>query len=309
MSQVRLLCLIAAASFAGVFSSELLCRSPAFRDAAGRLFGRGRLLAIADGRGVYEKDLDGDGVFTATDLVVLENLRHTARKEPADTAKVDRELSLVRAQFGDEEAFLRRVRSDAFSLSYLRERIADQLRSLQWVEKQILPETAITEKECRDFYETHRGLFAQPVRFRAAHLFLAAPVETPPEVVEAKRELIGALAVRLSRGETLAQLAAETSEDEATKTRGGDLGFFSSARMSPEFFAEAEKLTAGRRSSPFHSHLGFHIVEVAEIRPAGVLGFEEARGEISLSLANERRALIAERLADMLSTATYARSD
>ncbi len=60
MSQLRLLCLIAAASFLGVFCSELLCRSTAFRDAAGRLFGRGGLIAIADGRGVYEKDLEDE---------------------------------------------------------------------------------------------------------------------------------------------------------------------------------------------------------------------------------------------------------
>jgi parvulin-like peptidyl-prolyl isomerase len=121
--------------------------------------------------------------------------------------------------------------------------------------------------------------------------------------------MIDALAVRLSRGETLAQLAAEASEDEGTKSRGGDLGFFSSARMPADFFEEVGKLAVGRRSNPFRSHLGFHIVELTEIKPARGLGFEEARAEILLTLANERRALIAKRLADMLSTATYARSD
>ncbi len=309
MTQLRLLGLIAAAAFAGVFCSELLCRSTAFRGAAGDLFGRGRLIAIADGKGVYEKDLEDEDFFTATDLIVRENLRRAARHEPVEAAKVDRELSLLGAQFGEEKAFLERVRSDGFSISSLRERIADQLRSLQWIEKQILGEKEATEKECRDFYEASRTLFTQPVRFRAAHLFLAAPAETPPEVVEAKREQIDALAVRLSKGETLSQLAAEASEDEETKTRDGDLGFFSSARMAPEFFAEVAKLTPGRRSSPFRSHLGFHVVEVAEARPARELGFDEVRGEIALALANKRRALIAERLADMLSTATYARSD
>ncbi len=121
--------------------------------------------------------------------------------------------------------------------------------------------------------------------------------------------MIDALAKRLRAGETLAQLAAEASEDEATKSRGGDLGFFSSARMPADFFAEVEKLAIGQRSRPFRSHLGFHIVEVTAIRPARVLGFDEARGDILLALANERRALIAKRLADMLSAATYARSD
>ena len=309
MSKLRLFCLIAAASFSGVFCSELLCRSTSFRDAAGRLFGHGRLIAIADGKGVYEKDLDDEDFSTASDLVVMENLRRVARNEPPDAAKVDGELSLLRAQFGDEKAFLRGVRSSVSSISSLRERIADQVRSLQWLEKQITPETAATEKECWDFYETHLALFAQPVRFRASHLFLVAPPDTPPEIVESKREMIDALAMRLSRGETLPQLATEASEDEATKSRGGDLGFFSSERMPPEFLAEVEKLAVGQRSNPFRSHLGFHIVEVTKIRPARVLSFDEARGDILLALANERRALIAERLADMLNTATYARFD
>jgi hypothetical protein len=309
MSKLRLFCLIAAASFSGVYGSELLCRSIAFRNAAGRLFGRGRLIAMAERRGVYEKDQENEDFSTASDLVATENLRRVARNEAPDAARVDGELSLLRAQFGNERAFLREVRSNGFSLSSLRERIAGQLCSLQWLEKQINAGTGPTEKECRDFYETHRALFTQPVRFRAAHLFLAAPADTPPEVVQSKREMIDALAVRLSRGETLAQLAAEASEDEATKSRGGDLGFFSSARMPVEFVAEVEKLAIGRRSNPFRSHLGFHIVELAEIRPARALSFDDARAEILLALANERRALIAKRLADMLSTATYARSD
>jgi hypothetical protein len=309
MSELRLFCLIAAASFSGVFCSELLCGSTAFRDAAGRLFGHGHLIAIADGKGVYEKDLDDEDFSTASDLVVMENLRRVARNEQPDAAKVDRELSLLRAQFGDEKAFLRGVRSNVFSISSLRERIADQVRSLQWLEKQITAETAATEKECRDFYETHLVLLTQPVRFRASHLFLAAPADTPPEIVESKREMIDALAVRLSRGETLPQLATDASEDEATKSRGGDLGFFSSERMPPEFFAEVEKLAVGQRSNPFRSHLGFHIVEVTKIRPSRVLSFDEARGDILLALANERRALLAEHLADMLSTATYTRFD
>ena len=309
MNRVRLLCLIAAASFSGVFCSELLCRSTAFRNAAGRSFGRGRLIALANGKGIYERDLEGEDFLAPADLIISENLRRVARNEPLDAAKVERELSLLRAQFGDEKAFLRRVLGNGFSISSLRERVADQLRSLQWLEKQIIVERAATEKECRDFYEARRALFTQPVRFRASHLFLAAPAETPPEIVESKRQLIDALAVRLAHREALTQLAAEASEDEATKWRGGDLGFFSSARMSPEFFAEVEKLAVGRRSNPFRSHLGFHIVQVAQIRPARVLSFDEARGDILLALANERRALLAERLSDMLSTATYARSD
>lgn len=309
MSKLRLVCLLVVATFVGVLCSEFLCRSTALRDAAGRFFGRGRLVALAHGKGIYEGDLDMEGLFTTRDLVASESLRRLARNETVDPVKLERELSLLRAQFGSDEAFLEGAHSSGFSIPSLRERTADQLRSLQWIEHQIARETTVTEKACRDFYEAHRAAFAQPVRFRVSHLFLAAPADTPPEVVESKREMIDALAERLANGETLPQLAEEASEDEATKPRGGDLGFFTSTRMPADFFAEVKKLKAGQRSKPFRSHLGFHILELTEIRPARVLDFEEARGGILLALANERRALIAERLAEMLGTATYARSD
>jgi hypothetical protein len=281
MRGLRICVLIVAASFFGVLGSELLCRSTAFRDAVG----------------------------LTSDWVIAENLRRAARSEPADTAKVDRELALLRAQFGDDKAFLGRVRSNVFSIWSLREKIGVQLRSLEWLEKQIAPERAATEEECRDFYEMHRTSFTQPVRFRASHIFLAAPDDAPPEVVESKQAAIDALAVRLSGGEALPQLAAEASEDEATKSRGGDLGVFSSARVPQEFFSEVEKTGVARTSRPFRSHLGFHIVEVTGIRPPRLLRFEDVQREILLALANERRALIVGRLTDMLSAGTYVRSN
>ncbi len=67
-----------------------------------------------------------------------ENLRRLARNEPADPATIERELSLLRAQFGDEQAFLQQARSNGFSMLSLRERIGDHLRSLQWLEKQVI---------------------------------------------------------------------------------------------------------------------------------------------------------------------------
>jgi parvulin-like peptidyl-prolyl isomerase len=309
MGRLRLYALVAVACVAGVIGSELLCRWDVFRDAAGRRFGRGRLIAIAGGAGIYERDLDGDAVFTASELVAVENLRRAARSEEMDTTKIDHELSLLRAQFGSEKAFARTLASSGLSVSTLREKIVAQLRSLQWLEKKLTDRTTPPEQECRLFYEAHRELFAQPIRFRASHIFLAAPAETPPEAVEAKGKLIEALAVRLSRSETFSQLAAEASEDEATKSRGGDLGFFSAARMPPEFFAEVGKFRAGQTSKPFRSPLGFHIVQVTEIRPARELGFEEARGEILLALANGRRALLADGLTETLGRADYVRAE
>lgn len=306
MKKVLFVGLMLCALIAGLVASEILVRSLAFRDWAGRLAGRGHLVAMAKGKGIYETDL-GDPRFAARDLILAENLRQIAAAEVIDPAQVERELGFLRAQFASPQKFEETLRASGFSISSLRAEIAAQIRGRQWLEKQIAPATAVTDQECRQFFASHPNLFTQPLRFRAAHLLLAAHAETPPEVVEEKETAIAQLAKRLAKGEPLAQLAAEASEDEATKNRGGDLGFFSEARMAPDFMAEIRKLPVGKVSKPFSSHLGFHIAQATEIKASRLLTFEEARPEISLAIANERRALQADTLAQTLGRAEYLR--
>jgi len=297
--RLRLWLLVVVALVLGLAASELLYRSFAFRDLAGRLAGRGHLVALAHGKGIYETDL-GEDEPSAAERVVLENLRRAAANEVVAPSAVDREVALLEAQFGNEKTFRKALLADGFSISALRERATDQLRGLAWLEKQIRPATAVTEQESREFYEAHRELFAQPVRFRATHLFLAAHAETPPEAVEETERAIATFATRLRKGETLSALAAEASEDEASKPRGGDLGYFSETRMSPEFIAEIKKLRVGETSKPFRSHVGFHIAQVTETKAAHLLTFEEARTEISVALGNERRANRVDQIAKTL---------
>lgn len=293
--------LIAVALLVGLAGSELLYRSTAFRDLAGRLSGRGHLVAVANGKGIYETDLSSDEEATVSDLIVAKNLRHAAQRELIDAGRIDRELALLTAQFPDNKAFEQALRVNSLSISFLREKIATQLRGLQWLEKQMAPAAVVTERECRQFYEAHHELFTQPLRFRASHIFLAAHAETPPEVIEEKELAIAALAERLANGGAFAQLAAEASEDETTKSRGGNLGFFTESRTPPEFIAEIQKLRAGEASKPFRTHLGFHIAQVTDIKTPRLLSLEEARPEISLAMANERRARQADRLVQTLS--------
>ena len=298
---MHLVVLTMAAFLLGLGASELLCRSTAFRDLAGRLAGRGHLVAITNQTGIYETDLGGDDDSSAADLIALENLRRAAANQTIPRARIDREIDLLKAQFGNDKNFEKALREGGLTVSFLCEKVTNQLRGLDWLEKQIQPAGIITEQECRQFYDAHRDLFAQPLRYRASHLFLAAHAETPPEDVEEKEKAISAFSARLSQGEGFSQLAMEASEDEASKPRGGDLNYFSETRMPPEFMAEIKKLRVGEISKPIRSHLGFHIAQLTAIKPAHLLSVEEARSEIATVLANERRVHVMTQLAENFS--------
>jgi peptidyl-prolyl cis-trans isomerase C len=150
--------------------------------------------------------------------------------------------------------------------------------------------------------------FFVPERFHASHLFLAAPPETAPETVQAKQSAIEALSVRLAAGEDFATLVAQSSEDEATKLRGGDLGWFTTNRMPPDFVAAAMKLQPGEISGPIRTRLGFHIIKLVEMQSVRQRSFDEVRGDIALELANQNRAAIVQRLmVDLDAQAKYLR--
>src|SRR5207249_10809007 len=106
---------------------------------------------------------------------------------------------------------------------------------------------------------------------------------------QAKQQAILDIAVRLGRGEDFTELAAVVSEDEASKTCGGDLGFFAANRMPAEFFEAAEQLTPNAPPRFLQSHLGFHALQVTDVHPARPLTLAEVTPEISALIAAEKR--------------------
>ncbi len=277
--QTSLLLVILAA--AGWGTSELLYRSPVAQPVIARLLGR------------------------PPAIPALENLRKVSAGEQISEAMIDRELDLLRHQFADENGFVKALKSSGSSVAALRIEVTGHLRARQWIEKTIAPELGVTEAECRAFYDSAPECFALPERVRASHLFLATPQETPAEVFSAKRTLIQGLAIRILGGENFGALVVEASEDEETKNRGGDLGYFAAVRMPPEFVAEVVKLRVGELSAPIQSHLGFHILQLTDFRQPRPLGFDEAKAEIANTLENHQRARAVARLADRMNTAEF----
>lgn len=301
----RVLVVLGAAAL-GILLSGLLCRSVAFGDLAGRVCGRGHLLASTPGARFYEGDIDEADDLES--LIVRENLRVRSAEEGLNSGDVAREYARLRSQFLTEKVFREVMKGSGLSDAELQRKIADELRGRGWLAEQ-LSDRGATDEECRDLYAAHRSQFALPVRFHAAHLFLAAPAEAAADVVEAKQAAIAALAGELSHGADFAKLAAEKSEDEATKPHGGDLGFFSAWRMPPEFIDEVAKLQPGETSKPFRSHLGFHVVRLLEMKPAVELSFSEVRAEIATGLRNDRvRGQIAT-IAGALRAGQYVRAE
>jgi peptidyl-prolyl cis-trans isomerase SurA len=105
---------------------------------------------------------------------------------------------------------------------------------------------------------------------------------------EQSRQLVRDLHARIEKGESIADLASEYSDDPGSKNSGGDLGFQPPGVFVPEFQARMDQLAPGEISAPFRSQFGWHILEVLERRTRDVT--EETRRARARGAVQQRRA-------------------
>lgn len=143
----------------------------------------------------------------------------------------------------------------------------------------------------KKFHEENAARFDQKKRVRVRHVLARAGAAGE----DAARKKIEDAAARVKKGEDFAAVAAALSEDEATKARGGDLGFVSEGLFDEAFAKAALALEAGQVSDPVRSASGWHLVKAEEVVPARKTSLDEARLEIARELLVKDRAAKAAR--------------
>jgi len=97
---------------------------------------------------------------------------------------------------------------------------------------------------------------------------------------------INDIRAKLGKGESFAQLAKAYSQDLASSTNGGDLGWVTKDVLVPEFANAMEKLALNQVSEPVKSPFGWHLIEVQE---------RQAHGTDDVSLRQKAREMLQQR--------------
>ena len=146
--------------------------------------------------------------------------------------------------------------------------------SQQWAKQNPKPALAVKERlkdekfqtRVKTEFEARKTDLASPEQVHARHILIKTQAQDEASDKKALARIKELQAQLVTQD--FAKLAQQFSEDEGSKAKGGDLGFFGRGAMVPEFEKVAFELAPHQISEPVRSNFGYHLIQVLEKKPA-----------------------------------------
>jgi peptidyl-prolyl cis-trans isomerase D len=147
--------------------------------------------------------------------------------------------------------------------------------------------TRVDDAALRAYYNSHIEEYKVQNRAHVEHILLKTIGKTDAEVAEIRAKAQDVLN-KAKKGANFEDLAKKFSEDDATKPKGGDLGWIVEGQTVPEFQQTAFSLPKGSISDLVKTQYGFHIIKVLDRETAHTKPLEEVRDAILPILLDEK---------------------
>lgn len=154
-------------------------------------------------------------------------------------------------------------------------------------------EAELAKTDLPKYFADNKDYF-EKVTVRAAHVFLAVPVDAPAEEREAARKRLDALRADIEVKKTTFADAAKAHSQCPSAAKGGDLGYFTRKWMPHDetVIAAAFGLKVGETSGVVATDFGLHLIRVEDRSAPQPVTFEASKDEVrDCFLAEQRLAL------------------
>jgi peptidyl-prolyl cis-trans isomerase D len=156
--------------------------------------------------------------------------------------------------------------------------------------------TAVSDQEIENYYNQNLARYKTEDRSHVAQILFKTVGMTDSQVAELQKKAED-IAKKAKAGGDFAALAKQNSEDDATKDKGGDLGWIVRGQTVPEFESAAFRLPKGSVSDVIKTPYGLLVIKVLEQESARTQPLAEVRASILSTLQAEK----AEQTADQTS--------
>lgn len=257
-----------------------------------------KLVAKVDGYKVTADDLYKSmvkkyGVETLINNIDHELLDTTYKTDDAEREAIDKQINQIKETYGSDDSIFLSVIKQLYNVESedeLREIISlDYKRDLaiqDYVAKDV-----VTDEEVKDYYENK--VIGD---VKASHILIKPDTsdDDSEEVKEKKEEEAlkeaESIIKKLDDGEDFSKLAKKYSDDKATASKGGDLGYFNNDdNLDEDFVTAAAGLKKGKYTTePVKTKYGYEII--LKVDEKDKPSQKDKEDEIRTTLAKEKIA-------------------
>ena len=236
------------------------------------------------------------------ELLIEQALR---RQIVVSDAEIDREIASLSSPYSPQE-FEKKLSDDGLTPAALRQQIRRHLLVEKLLDRDIRSRIVVTPAEVSAYYNAHPSQFGAPeTRYHLAQILVT--ISRDPALHNLKQsDAIGRAAAerkvhmieqQLQSGQDFAKLAEQYSEDPATASGGGDMGFVpaSSIASEPKLRVTVNAMRVGQQSGIVRDEKGnYHILRLIGREDAGQRPLSDpgVQKTIKEALAGEREQVL-----------------
>jgi len=169
---------------------------------------------------------------------------------------------------------------------------------------------SVNEADLKTYYEQNTARFGTKEERRASHILITAPASAPAaDRAKAKARAEQLLAEVRKAPATFADVARKNSQDPGSAEKGGDLDFVTRGAMVKPFEDALFAFKKGDISDVVETEFGYHIIRLADIKPAVVPPFEQVRATIENEVRAQQATQEFAKAAETFTDAVYQQPD
>lgn len=203
--------------------------------------------------------------------------------------EVDRAIQQVKEQNHlDDATFRQALEQQGFTMEGYRKTLRKQILELKVVNTAVRSRVTVSDDEVKTYYKQNEKLVEGDRQSHLRQILVAVPDRGSDADVATKKR-VAAKVVELAKGGTsFTELAKQYSDDDGTKTSGGDLGWVGKGVLVDVLDEAMAQMEPGDVRGPIRTDRGWVVLQLVERKSGDVKPYEEIKEQLRKQLYDQQ---------------------
>lgn len=205
----------------------------------------------------------------------------------ATNAEIQNQIEqIAQSQNMSVEKLYQVVAKEGVNKDALHKTIAENI-AIEKTTAQYMADVKVTDEDVQQFL-SQNNLPSELPQYAVSHILIKTDDKKDDNAV--RTQLVN-IRKKLSQGVSFADLARQYSQDTASATNGGSIGWVSLGSSSPAFDNALKNMKKGDVSSPIKSEFGWHLIQLNDVQMAQLN--DQQRVNMAKSIIAQQKAPMA----------------